>query len=67
MFDRYYTVSGPRKLRDDEGHFTGKVEPQHVRLATVFLESAQQFATAVYRDEGIMCEIHEHMRAADAT
>lgn len=65
----YFTVTGERveyALDEAKGQMkpTGRVLSPHVRFSSMSLQSAEIFATDVYRRENIVCEIHEVPRAA---
>lgn len=57
-FTVFYEVSGERIIKGDDNKVITK-KPSSTRLATLFINDAQQFATDVYKREGIVLDIHE--------
>lgn len=58
----YFAVTGPRKVFDDDGKPTGEVLDARLRFEALRVSDAEDFATAVYRREKIVCDIHELRR-----
>ena len=61
IFTHYYEVSGERVIMSDDGKNKHN-QSKRTRFESVSLYEAEQFATAVFKKEGIVCEIHEVRR-----
>lgn len=61
----YYRVSGERKetiMGEDDKPLGTRIVEARVRFESLSLDAAQQFATAVFRSENLIMEIHEMTR-----
>lgn len=57
-----YSVSGERVMFDDDAKPTDQTLPSRIRFESLEVVDAENFATVVYKREGIVCEIHEVTR-----
>jgi hypothetical protein len=67
MPTEFFQVSGERKeyvidRTTGQEVATGKILPTRVRFETRNVKEAEQYASDVYRREGIICEIHQVQR-----
>lgn len=62
----YFAVSGPRRKLavNSQGvlEHTGELLAPGVRFESLYLRDVEAFASRVYRQEKIVCEIHEVRR-----